>query len=431
MLLFSLLACPLTEEAACPEGGTGTLNLSLTVPAETWVSTPELVVYDQGGTAVATVTAATESLSLPGGRYTLAARRGTVDGGGNLNGQAFGLLVDTVSRVCVEDGVEAEWAGEWALQPSSGKLWVTSGESAYGFDREALAAGGDLTAAASITVELSNDLRGLAVDPMGNLWAATSPNYGSRLVVYPPAGVSGDAEPVALAGPVFDSLAAAGGIADLGFDDKDQLWVLLRNGEAGSVGLLGFGDAAVRDFLAAGAVPDAADQEVIVEGMVAAESFSLDPVTDLTWIADFGGNQVLAVGLGGGSSPTVQTIAPSDAFTAGFEDDTGTHSLDGPTAVAVDDEGRLWVDYWTSVAVARFDGATAAGVRAPDLLVSGDVLDLPAGLAADHAGGSWYGNEPQDGTGTLVRLEREAGAELARGNSAEALAPSHLVFDPR
>jgi len=68
MLLFSLLACPLTEEAACPEGGTGTLNLSLTVPAETWVSTPELVVYDQGGTAVATVTAATESLSLPGGR---------------------------------------------------------------------------------------------------------------------------------------------------------------------------------------------------------------------------------------------------------------------------------------------------------------------------------------------------------------------------
>ena len=124
MLLALLSACTTPTPETCTEGGTGTLHVTLDLPDETWVSEPALAVYASDGTLVATVTDPESSLDLPVGLYTVAARRGTVDG--DLVGRAFVLLQDTVQQVCVSDGEITDWSGTWELQPSSGKLWMTS-----------------------------------------------------------------------------------------------------------------------------------------------------------------------------------------------------------------------------------------------------------------------------------------------------------------
>ncbi len=424
MLLFTLLACPVTETLPCAEGGSGTLQVALNLPTESWETIPALDVYDGDGAFVARVEEGA-SLELPAGLYTLAARRGTVDSGGRM-GRAFGLLDQTVQQVCVVDGDAAEWAGTWELQPSSEKLWVLSGEAAYGFDDDLT--GTAVDPALTIQVDLSNDLRGLAVDPMGNLWIATSPTYDSRLLVYPPGGVDGSVTPLELGRELFVNGEQ---IVALTFDDKDQLWVLMRNTNAGTPEIWAFSPERALGFLGTGLLPTAPSQRIIVEGMVAPDAMAVGP-DDRLWIADFGGDQVLSVGVGAGVYADPLTVAPEQAFAGGWEDETGTHALGGPTGLGFDGDGRLWVNYWTNPVLARFDvPATGESLRAPDLLVDGSVLDLPAGLVLDRDGGVWYGNEPQDGAGELVSCDVDTGAERSRARSADALAPTTLVFDPR
>ena len=422
MLLFALLACttsPSSSKSDCSEGGAGDLHLTLSLPDEDWETPPALAVYSSVGERVATVTEADRTLSLDSGVYTLVALRGTTAPEGVRTGEAFGLLHDTVQTVCLSDGETVEWGATWEEQPSSGKLWVTSGETAYAFEAAELA-DGRVTPAWSITVPSSNDLRGFAIDPMGDLWIATSPTYGARLVVYPPDGL----DPVELSG---DSLPADLQLQDLEFAPDGSLWALVSGSATGEVGLRAWSPAQAAAFLAKGALPLAPARTVTVDGMIAPEDCAFDPDGTL-WIADFGGNQVLRVDL----STEDSVLTPVDAFTAGWKDGTGDHSLDGPTALGVDDEGRLWVNYWTSLTVARFDGTSSSAVaRSPDLRVGSDVLDLPAGLALDHAGGAWFGDETQDGVGHLLAVDQGSGDASVDATSDEALVPTDLVFDPR
>ncbi len=425
MLLFALFACPEPEPDVCSDTGTGTLDLVLDLPAETWATVPAVEVYDADGAFVTRVESDT-TVELPAGLYTLAALRGTVEGA--PVGRAYGLLNDTVQRACIVDGEVQEWAASWELQPSSGKLWALSGEAAHGFDVDALATGGDVEPVLTINVDLSNDLRGFAVDAMGNLWVATSPTYGARLEVYPPGGADGSADPLTLGGDVF---ADAVQIAALAFDAKNQLWVLVRHTSSDTRGVWGFSAEQTLAFLAEGTVPGAPAAVFEVDGMVAPESMIVGP-DDRLWIADFASEYVFALAAGQSASGGAATLTPEVAFTAGWDDETGTHTLNGPTGLGFDAAGRLWVNYWTNPALARFDVAdTGESLRAPDQFAGGNVLDLPAGLATDRDGRVWYGNDPQDGAGEIIALESEGGTEVARARSATALTPTTLVFDPR
>jgi streptogramin lyase len=395
--------------------------VTLDLPDETWVSEPALAVYASDGTLVATVTDPESSLDLPGGLYTVAARRGTVDG--DLVGRAFGLLQDTVQQVCVSDGEITDWSGTWELQPSSGKLWMTSGEDAEGFDPAALAEGGDVAPETAFTVPVSNDLRGLAIDPLGNLWVATSPTYGAKLLVYPPAGAEGGTEPLELGAELFADNVQ---IQDILFDAKDQLWVLVGGSNTGTVGLWAFAPEVATAFLATGALPTRPSQQLTVTGMVKPEDMVVGPDSRL-WIADFDGDQVLSVGVGSAVDQDPTEVAPEQAFTVSWEDDTGTHGLQGPTALGFDADGRLWVNYWTAGTLARFDTTSGASVREPDLMAGSDVLDLLSGLATDRRGGIWFGNE-RDG-GEIVSLDADSGAEDSRAGVGDTPAVD-LVFDP-
>ena len=120
-------------------------------------------------------------------------------------------------------------------------------------------------------------------------------------------------------------------------------------------------------------------------------------------------------------------VAPEQVFTVSWEDDTGTHGLQGPTALGFDADGRLWVNYWTAGTLARFDTTSGASVREPDLMAGSDVLDLLSGLATDRRGGIWFGNE-RDG-GEIVSLDADSGAEDSRAGVGDTPAVD-LVFDP-
>jgi hypothetical protein len=160
------------DATSCATGGEGTLHLAMDLPDEPWNIAPSVEIRDAEGGWVSSLAASGE-IALPSGLYTLAARRGTVDG--TTVGTAYGLLDDTVQRVCVADGATTEWSGTWEHQPSSGKLWALSREAACAFEPGELSAGGDVTSALSLQVPRSNDLRGMAVDALGNPWLATAP----------------------------------------------------------------------------------------------------------------------------------------------------------------------------------------------------------------------------------------------------------------
>jgi hypothetical protein len=406
----------------CGEGGAGSLHVALDLPAEAWEKPPEVDVYDVDGAWVAGVTDPEATLDVPGGMYTVVARRGTV--AGDVVGTAFGLLDHTATQVCVVDGETSEWSGTWELQPSSGKLWMTSGEDAGGFDPTALAAGGSAEPVVGFHVDRSNDLRGFGVDPLGNLWVATSPTYGAKLLVFPASAADGGAEPLELGAELFADNVQ---IQDILFDEKDQLWVLVAGSNAGVVGLWSFSPEQAFGFLASGVMPDRPAQDITVTGLVRAEDMAWGP-DDRLWLADFDGDQVLSVGVGavGGAEPT--EVAPDRVITVSWDDETGTHTLNGPTALDFDATGRLWVNYWTSATLARFDSVDASGVRVPNLMAGDRELDLLSALAPDRAGNVWYGNDT-GGSGEIVSIEGETGAERSRAGVGD-LPAIDLLFDP-
>ncbi len=431
LALWALVGCegPPVAVDLCTGAGLGTLSVSLVVPEETWITAPALDVYNEAGTVVATVTTPTDSLELSGGMYVLAMRRGIApptDVAGLGVKSAFGSLGTTHAVVCVGDDATTEFEATWEEQPSSGAMWVTYGEHVFGFDQAALLVGNELPIVGDLFVDLSNDLRGFAVDAYGNLWTPTSPTYGARVVKFEPGAVLGG-ESVAFGGPAFDEDAPQ--IEDIAFDDKEQLWLLIRHSNTAFVGLWGFSAAAVREFLAFGTLPGD-PVRITVDGLVAPEDIAFD-LDGSMWIADFGGDQLVNVGLSSIEGAAAGSWTPSDTFHSTYYDATGSHTLTGPTTVDVDDNGRVWVNWFTAATVTRFDDPTDIGNRIPSAIKSADVLDLPSGLAIDHAGSVWYGNEPQNGTGELVQLDQETLVQGTRGTSVNVIAPRDLVFDPR
>jgi hypothetical protein len=219
-------------------------------------------------------------------------------------------------------------------------------------------------------------------------------------------------------------------VSALVFDEKDTLWVLVKGTNGGFAGLWGLGTEQALVYLATGEPPAAPALALTLEGVEAPEAIVKGP-DDHLWIADFATDTVVAV-----ADPAAEggerTMRPEIALIAGWDDDTGSHSLLGPTGVAFDDAGRPWVNYWTNPALARFDTPADGGAtRVPSRVIDGSVLDLPAALVTDHGGSAWYGNEPMDGAGEIVALSIETGMERARARSVEAESPTTLLIDPR
>jgi hypothetical protein len=433
--LMMLLGCPEPEpedkkgtpEPAgppCDEGGEGDLEVVLDgLPSELWRQQPAVVLLSDG-VEVERVEAST-TLTLPSGRYTAEVWRGE----SNVTGVVGDLWVADlpITEACVTDGETEQLAVSFSSQP--GHLWVSSGESLGAFTAEQVEAGGTQVADVRLDVALVNDFRGFAFDRMGHLWAATSPTYDTRLMLFTPEQLSGSGEAQAsfeLASPIFGDFAA---ISDVTFDEDGHLWMKLASGDLTWQGLVGFSRATLAEALLAGDDAEVEPDWVRpVEGLTGGADLELGP-DGAIWLSFFDGDRYLRIDdpKDGGTGVDAEITVLYQTPTMGEP-----LALRGPENLAFDDDGDAVALFWTSNALVKMDGAELSGDGAHEVLLETDDLfvdQLPSGLVIDGAGRVWLGNYAGDGTGQILTWQSGQPAETWLVTE-ELPAPTDLVLDP-
>ncbi len=274
-------------------------------------------------------------------------------------------------------------SGKPAPTPGSGRLWVPLSGGAL--EAEGLPDSSLTTSAAAspdLTLGGTGGGEAVAVDGAGTLWVADTNGriYGYRASQLTGSGPSAPAVTI-------DASQYGGYLYGLAFDASGDLWVAGCPSPGSE--LLMYTPAQ----LAAGGVQAAAVE------IGADPGGSLDCPTGLAfdasgalWVANFFGNTVVEFSPGqllrsGSPTPAVTLSASSGG------------SLSGPSGVAFDSQGNLWVANATSGTVVRFDasqlvGSTSAAPAAT--IASASLGGSPTGLAFDGAGALWVSDSASD-----------------------------------
>ncbi|MEZ4240876.1 MAG: hypothetical protein R3F59_32910 [Myxococcota bacterium] len=416
-----------TGTGACTGTGTGTLDLTLgDAGAGPWAQAPEAVVYGPDGAEVARVPAGgSDTLEgLPGGTYLVEVHRGEGAADGALAG-ALATATLPLARVCVGDDATSTFASDFTA--GAGKLWVTSGERIAAFGSAAIDAGGDQAPEVALDVSLVNDFRGLGFDPMGHLWAAASPTYGSRLLWWEGAsGVGASDADGEVASLVFDDFAE---IADLAFDRQGTLWAALRQPSGTFRGVVGYRRATLADAMLDGTVVEP-DVMRSVDGLEGRVDLELGPDGAL-WITDYDGDRLLRIDDpydGGTGVDASFAVAAPTPISGGVP-----VPLEGPENLAFYANGDAVALFWVSGALVRLPAADLGRSGAVDLVVEADdiyVDQLPTGLVVDGRDRAWLGNYAGDGTGQILGW-REGEPTHVQLFSDAIPDPADLVLDPR
>ncbi len=429
-LALALAACAGkgADSGACASGGTGTLSLTAKHVDGQWISAPAVDVHDSSGALAGTLTA-TGTLDVPGGTYTISVRRG-VAAPDQYAGSASGLLTGTVSEVCIPDGGTTDLTVDAQPQPSSARMWGISGEDLAGYPGIS-DPGATVQADAVLSFPNTNDLRGAAWDPWGNLWAISSPTYGVRFLVVEPQDITGKGDAKVLHEVTSSALDSAQ-VEDLVPDAEGNLWVTVASRDDGFAGVLVYSVDDLRNsFLGTTDLTPA--RSWTVTGATApsrayfdadAGFYLSDPGTDTVF-------HVPAVGAISGTSPVAPAdgaLTPDTAFTSYTDDGTGPRGLSYPADMALDSTG-LWVLYQTSGIVAHLSRSANGDVQSNFTYGLG-VLALPSGLVRDGGNGMWVGNDPQTGAGDLQRFDPTDGTLSLETGLPDLPSPVQFVFDP-
>ncbi len=419
-----------TGDSACTPDGTGTLQLDLSAPALpdpiSLLQKNEAVVYGPDGVEVGRSDESITLTDLPGGQYTVVILRAEEDGAG-LTGAAWGAPSQTVYEVCVGNDTVTTVAAAWELHPGAGRLWASSGESLVAFQADQVAAGGEQAADIRMDVAYINDFRGFAFDRMGNLWAAASPTYGSRLLWFSPdqqTGV-GEVEPAGeLSAPIFDDFAP---ISDLVFDDTGALWVAVRKTDGSFSGLAGWEHGAVEHAIATGgALVVEPDQMRPVDGLMGKVDLEVDSRGSI-WITDYDADRLVRI-----DDPRDGATAPDLSLRVSRAGETPI-ACTAPENVSFRDDGAMDVLFWSSGEMARIPAADLRGSGDVDLMIAGtdvlDVLDLPRGMVVDGAGNTILGNYSGSGAGELLQWTPGSTPRPVL-SSLDMVDPADLVLNP-
>lgn len=399
----------------CDVAASGDLVVELpTVALDEAVSA---VVLDASGAEFARFSETTTLEELEGGTWHVVTERGLRYEAPSRIDTAHGALHDTVVPVCV-GGEPVTVSLTVEPQPSSGHLWLTTGVSLVAFSAGTLEAGADLAPDTRVDVRLVNDFRGIAFDPSGNLWAATSPTYGTRLLMFRPDQLEGSGEQVA-------ALAISAGeddgtqIADLWVDADGTVWTLVRFSFSGFTGLQGWTRADLLAGIEGGGELTVAPS-IVHELPELAGAEDLLAVGDDLFVSVFSSNRVFRYD----RAALAGTMRPSAEIR--FVDARDIEQY-GPTELAVS-AGQLWVTLWTALQIVPF-APTADGPVLVDPLTTG-VTDLPGGLDADATGTVWWGNADVSGATELHRFDGATGAPGPTRVVPALDAPKDLLFDP-
>ncbi|NVJ17661.1 hypothetical protein [Myxococcus sp. AM010] len=368
------------DPGGCPETGTGTLELSIEgLPAS---ASPHVLL--RRGSESREVRAGGRLAGLAAGMWTLSPEPVAVSGG------RVRAAYDAPARqLCVLDGEVANAALQYALIPSSQRLWLSTSNGAA--EVEAFAAVDlETTGAPSAAVQLGSSpgiprASGLAFDRRGNLWVALG---SGELRRYPAGdlGASGVKSPdVIMRGGVL-SAGSPGPIA-IAFDAAGDLWTSI-----------GFSDTVIR-FGAAQLVSGTAPApQVVLSGLGAPSTLAFDATGNL-WVGDVtaGASRVHKVAASSlQASGAVTPVVSIDVMEA-----APGRSFAGPAGLAFDGERNLWVSYGASGVVVRLTPADQEGSGAVSVVPS---IQIDAGgpkeVAFDEGGGLWMAYD----SGRISRL---------------------------
>jgi hypothetical protein len=353
---------PVPLDEGCSKGGTGTLSLT----AKGLPDGVKAKVTIEGPAGKQDVEAP-GSLAVPGGSYSV---------GGSVATQADPIVrtvftAASAGTTCVKDGATASVELSYAVVPSSGRIWMLTGDRVSGFPSSKLAA----TSSQQVeSVTIVPKPTGLAFERDGSLWVAV----GATLRHFP-AGVFGKpGDQVAdvildVPAPAGEGSVPIGGIA---FDASGNLWYS-AHGE-GKVRRISPEDRRVT-----GAVT----KYLTLAGLTKPGMIAFDAAGNL-WAADGGDrgiNRFSADKLATNQDAPDLKIAPF--FSTG--PDAGTRLLN-PAGMAFDAAGNLWAHYPGDRLVRLTKADLTNGDPTPSLQLvvqaSGDTNDR---IAFDESGGLW------------------------------------------
>lgn len=385
-----------------PGSNTGTLIITLEPVAR---ASPFVVVTGPNGDT--TDVSATDTLvGLAPGTYTIARAGATTS---NPIASLFYRALVTGSPATVAAGNTTVISIQFEARVGSGGLWITSTVSGEALATQYTSA--ELLAGAPAGVLLGVGGANSTFDAAGDLWVGDS--AASTLAEYAAADLAASGAP---SPTVSITSAAIAGPVGLVFDQTGDLWVS------------NFNTNTVIEF-----TPSQLHRGGVLKPTIVLSGLAFDGPARMSF--DISGNLWVANTL----SSTVVSLAPSGLASSGTPLPAITltaadSSLNGPSGLAFDQSGDLWVanSIGSSIVAFRPSQIAASGSTAPfETLFLPDTLLAPTAIAFDNNGDLWTNST----TGAAV-LEYTI-TQLAAGDSVPPAAvinvtgvPASLAFNP-
>ena len=417
---FPLVGCNSSDSTGPPPPGSGRLAVTITAPTGV---TPSVEVngpaeYHQTLSATKTLTGLT-----PGG-YTVTA--GPVPVPHPIVATVYDATVTGGTVTFLSNGTEETASVSYAKRPGTGALWVgsvgSSNSKLVAYSASQLAAS---TSAAPAFIVQTGTAAPVAAsfDGSGVLWAAT--NYDNQVVNV---------------GKVI-GFAVGGLEANVPQPTNPEHALTVTSGSREFLGGMTFNGSGGRVWASnrsAGQIVQLATDPFDYQGTVtlSASSGSLNGPAGVAfdangnlWVANAGANTVVQLA----ASYLTASGSPTPAVTLGATNG----SLNGPSALAFDANGNLWVANANASTVVEFTGSQLAGSGSPTpavtLSATNGSLSSPSSLAFDASGDLWIAN---DVSSTVVefgasQLAASGGPAPIVTLSGSALSGPHgLAFDP-
>jgi streptogramin lyase len=299
---------------------------------------------------------------------------------------AYRATIDS-ETLCVADGAVESVTVTYAAIPSSHKVWLTNSNgtsSLLAFESESLATSGDRPATVAASSGAGRDV---TFDHEGNLWTLGGTTADAPLMRFAAEtlGATGDKTPDR---EIVLELPCLPGTAGLAFDPEGNLW--FTSPCAGSISRL-----TAADLESSGMKTPA----VVLGGLEAVGSIAFDRDGNL-WAADTPQGRVVRF-------DAARLTESGDSVDRAVITATDNGGFYGPSWIAFDENGDLWVNDFGANAVIRLPAADLAGTGettiTPPVRITIGVTALLESMAFDESGGLWMGGSQ----GSAIRLAPE------------------------